>query len=123
AGAPPPPCFGWAPSGPCWAAWCPADSPPRNAHDPADGLEVNEKMANVSVRPTVNIAPASLNHSARSGGQPPSGPAPKVLELTDVSVFYGNYEAVRGTTMSIGRNQITAMIGPSGCGKSTILRT
>ncbi|MGE5827865.1 MAG: phosphate ABC transporter ATP-binding protein PstB [Micromonosporaceae bacterium] len=80
-------------------------------------------MTNVSVRPTVNVAPASLNHSAHSGGQPPSGPAPKVLELTDVSVFYGDYEAVRGTTMSIGRNQITAMIGPSGCGKSTILRT
>jgi len=29
---------------------------------------------------------------------------------------------VRGTTMAIAKNQITAMIGPSGCGKSTILR-
>jgi phosphate transport system ATP-binding protein len=47
---------------------------------------------------------------------------PTVLDLQDVSVFYGNYEAVRGTTMSIAKNQITAMIGPSGCGKSTILR-
>jgi phosphate transport system ATP-binding protein len=48
--------------------------------------------------------------------------APKVLELQDVSVFYGDYEAVRGTTMGIAKNQITAMIGPSGCGKSTVLR-
>jgi phosphate transport system ATP-binding protein len=45
-----------------------------------------------------------------------------VLDLRDVSVFYGNYEAVRGTTMAIAKNQITAMIGPSGCGKSTVLR-
>src|SRR5262245_48513694 len=79
-------------------------------------------MTNVSVRPTINVAPANLNHSEHTGGQPGSEAVPKVLELTDVSVFYGNYEAVRGTTMSIGRNQITAMIGPSGCGKSTILR-
>jgi phosphate transport system ATP-binding protein len=45
------------------------------------------------------------------------------MELRNVSVFYGDYEAVRGTTIPIGQNQITAMIGPSGCGKSTILRS
>nr|WP_232072761.1 phosphate ABC transporter ATP-binding protein PstB [Phytohabitans flavus] len=45
------------------------------------------------------------------------------MDLRDVSVFYGNYEAVRGTSMPIRQNQITAMIGPSGCGKSTILRS
>jgi phosphate transport system ATP-binding protein len=83
---------------------------------------VNEEMTNVSVRPTIHVAPANLDRSQRSGGEPTPGAAPKVLELTDVSVFYGDYEAVRGTTMAIGRNQITAMIGPSGCGKSTILR-
>jgi phosphate transport system ATP-binding protein len=46
-----------------------------------------------------------------------------MMELRDVSVFYGDYEAVRGTTLPIRQNQITAMIGPSGCGKSTILRS
>ncbi|MEH1125747.1 phosphate ABC transporter ATP-binding protein PstB [Micromonospora sp. CPCC 206061] len=45
------------------------------------------------------------------------------MALKDVSVFYGTYEAVRGTSMPIRQNQITAMIGPSGCGKSTILRS
>jgi phosphate transport system ATP-binding protein len=52
-----------------------------------------------------------------------ASPGPAVLELENVSVFYGNYEAVRQTTMSIAKNQITALIGPSGCGKSTILRS
>src|SRR4030095_301353 len=45
-----------------------------------------------------------------------------LMELRDVSVFYGDFEAVRDTTLPIGQNRITAMIGPSGCGKSTILR-
>jgi phosphate transport system ATP-binding protein len=47
---------------------------------------------------------------------------PPVMELRDVSVFYGDFEAVRDTDLPIAQNLITAMIGPSGCGKSTILR-
>nr|WP_240777548.1 phosphate ABC transporter ATP-binding protein PstB [Nonomuraea basaltis] len=45
-----------------------------------------------------------------------------VFVLDDVSVFYDDYEAVRGVDMRIAPRCITAMIGPSGCGKSTILR-
>ncbi len=50
------------------------------------------------------------------------GLADTVFEVADLSVYYGDYEAVRDVTMAIGRRQITAMIGPSGCGKSTVLR-
>jgi phosphate transport system ATP-binding protein len=45
-----------------------------------------------------------------------------VIDVADLSVFYGSYEAVRDVTMAIGHRQITALIGPSGCGKSTVLR-
>jgi phosphate transport system ATP-binding protein len=45
-----------------------------------------------------------------------------VLTVSGLSVFYGDYEAVRGVDMVIGNREITAMIGPSGCGKSTVLR-
>jgi phosphate transport system ATP-binding protein len=45
-----------------------------------------------------------------------------VFAVSDLSVFYGSFEAVRGVTLDIGRNQISALIGPSGCGKSTVLR-
>ena len=45
-----------------------------------------------------------------------------VIETTDLSVYYGDYEAVRGVDMLFGHNMISAMIGPSGCGKSTVLR-
>ncbi len=48
--------------------------------------------------------------------------ADPVFRVSDLSVHYGPFQAVRDVTMDIGRRQITAMIGPSGCGKSTVLR-
>jgi phosphate transport system ATP-binding protein len=45
-----------------------------------------------------------------------------VFETTDLSVFYGDFRAVRDVSLPIYRNQITALIGPSGCGKTTVLR-
>jgi phosphate transport system ATP-binding protein len=46
----------------------------------------------------------------------------KVFELRDIEVHYGENPAVKGITMDIFKNEITAMIGPSGCGKSTLIR-
>ena len=46
----------------------------------------------------------------------------KVFELKGIDVLYGGVAAVKGISMDIGRNEVTAMIGPSGCGKSTLLR-
>jgi len=37
-------------------------------------------------------------------------------------VFYGTFRAVRDVSVSVNKNQITALIGPSGCGKTTVLR-
>ena len=80
-------------------------------------------MIHSTERLTVNVTGAATAATATATAHPPAPAAgPTVLDLRNVSVFYGVYEAVRQTTMSVGRNQITAMIGPSGCGKSTILR-
>ena len=46
-----------------------------------------------------------------------------VIELQDVSCWYGSFRAVRNIDISIARQRITALIGPSGCGKSTLIRT
>jgi phosphate transport system ATP-binding protein len=45
-----------------------------------------------------------------------------VLGARDVSVYYDTFCAVRDVTLSMRRNEITALIGPSGCGKTTFLR-
>ena len=45
-----------------------------------------------------------------------------VFDVRDLSVYYGDYLAVRGVTLPVRRNEITALIGSSGCGKTTVLR-
>jgi phosphate transport system ATP-binding protein len=45
-----------------------------------------------------------------------------VMTASDVNVFYGEKQAIRGISLEIGKNEVVAMIGPSGCGKSTFLR-
>ncbi|MGD8494825.1 MAG: phosphate ABC transporter ATP-binding protein PstB [Gemmatimonadales bacterium] len=44
------------------------------------------------------------------------------LSTSDLSVFYGDKEAVKRISLEIPRNRVVAFIGPSGCGKSTLLR-
>jgi phosphate transport system ATP-binding protein len=48
--------------------------------------------------------------------------AAKAMTLRDVHAFYGETHAVRGVSLDLAANEVTAMIGPSGCGKSTLLR-
>lgn len=45
------------------------------------------------------------------------------VESRDMSVYYGNFRAVKGINLKIKNHAITAFIGPSGCGKSTVLRS
>lgn len=45
------------------------------------------------------------------------------MQCTDVNVFYGDSQAIKGISLDIGANEVIAMIGPSGCGKSTFLRS
>jgi phosphate transport system ATP-binding protein len=45
-----------------------------------------------------------------------------VFDVKDVSVFYGDFRAVRNVSVPLYRNEITALIGPSGCGKTTFIR-
>ena len=46
-----------------------------------------------------------------------------VIELQDLSCYYGSFRAVRNVSLEVKKQQITALIGPSGCGKSTLIRT
>ena len=45
-----------------------------------------------------------------------------VMSTEDLDIYYGDFLAVKGTTMEVPKNRVTAFIGPSGCGKSTLLR-
>jgi phosphate transport system ATP-binding protein len=54
---------------------------------------------------------------------PAAGTPEYIVEMQDVSCYYGSFRAVRNVDIQVAKNAITALIGPSGCGKSTLLRT
>jgi phosphate transport system ATP-binding protein len=59
-------------------------------------------------------------------GAPPAAtdPAPDspVIEVRDLSLWYGASPALRNVALDVPERLVTAFIGPSGCGKSTLLR-
>ncbi len=68
--------------------------------------------------------PAALPGASPLGvaasSSPPDGR--NAIEVRNLSVYYGNFRAIREVDLSIERHKVTAIIGPSGCGKSTMLR-
>lgn len=44
------------------------------------------------------------------------------ISVSELDLFYGEFQALKNVNMTIKRNEITAFIGPSGCGKSTLLK-
>ena len=46
-----------------------------------------------------------------------------LIEVTDLHVCYGAYEAVKGVSFSLGKGEILGIVGESGSGKSTIAKT
>ena len=49
-------------------------------------------------------------------------PANPKMTARDVKVFYGPKQAIKGVSIDVDMDNVTAFIGPSGCGKSTFLR-
>ena len=47
----------------------------------------------------------------------------KSIDVSDLNIYYGDFLAVEGVSMTIKARSVTAFIGPSGCGKSTMLRS
>lgn len=49
-------------------------------------------------------------------------PVPLAINIQNVSLWYGDFQALFEVDLKVKRGSITALIGPSGCGKSTLLR-
>jgi phosphate transport system ATP-binding protein len=76
----------------------------------------------IAANPT--IAPETVEEFTRVEGtryHPGSIDAP-VVEVQNLNLWYGKFQALTDVSLSFPRNKITALIGPSGCGKSTLLR-
>lgn len=46
-----------------------------------------------------------------------------IITTKELNLYYGNNHALKGVTLSVPRQAVTALIGPSGCGKSTFLKS
>src|SRR5699024_844974 len=45
-----------------------------------------------------------------------------VIDIRDLSLWYGDFQALHDISLTVPRNRVTALIGASGSGKSTLLR-
>ena len=82
-------------------------------------VSAEELAADISVEETA--AGQAVSDAAVSDEE--LSPEDVVFDASDLSVYYGDFRAVRDVNMVIRRKEITALIGPSGCGKSTVLRS
>jgi general L-amino acid transport system ATP-binding protein len=46
-----------------------------------------------------------------------------MIEARDVKKWFGNFQALKGISMSLGKGETVVIVGPSGSGKSTFIRT
>ncbi|MEQ7156711.1 phosphate ABC transporter ATP-binding protein PstB [Brevundimonas aurifodinae] len=74
------------------------------------------------------VLPTEPAVSDAQGEVPPTVTAPAVpvgptkIAARDISVFYGDKQALYDVSLDIPDKTVTSFIGPSGCGKSTFLR-
>lgn len=71
------------------------------------GVELNKE---IKFEPSANYTPINKTSVTK-------------LESKNLHLYYGDFHALKGISMEMFQNTVTAFIGPSGCGKSTFLRT
>lgn len=75
----------------------------------------NPALADGSDAPRAAASPAAPGTASASASKP-------MIQTRDLTVSYGENEALHATSLEFEAGQVTALIGPSGCGKSTFLR-
>jgi phosphate transport system ATP-binding protein len=101
------------------APGAPAPAPPTAAADEDDPMAEADTPV-----PGTDPAPAAVPRPAGAEATPAATLqiADPVFDIRDLSLWYGDKQALHDISMRIPEKQITAFIGPSGCGKSTLIR-
>lgn len=75
-----------------------------------------------SERPPPSIAKSSRRYSDLYFGTLPPEDAPRVLEVTDVSVSFGKRKVLEDVSFHVPVGEFLCLCGPNGAGKSTLLK-
>jgi phosphate transport system ATP-binding protein len=78
-------------------------------------------MSNDS-QPPMPASGTTASHLAPAASSVADSANEHSIVVDDLSLYYGDQQALKDVTLTIPRRQATAFIGPSGCGKSTLLR-
>jgi phosphate transport system ATP-binding protein len=70
---------------------------------------------------SITIQPA-MRVETRRQPLPPRERLERIFNIDGLDALYGGKPALKGVTMDVYKNLVTAIIGPSGCGKSTFIR-
>jgi phosphate transport system ATP-binding protein len=68
------------------------------------------------------VSATPIHIEAVATERPEPGTRDVVFDIRDLTVSYDGQPAIRGASIEVYRNFVTAIIGPSGCGKSTFIR-
>jgi phosphate transport system ATP-binding protein len=74
-----------------------------------------EAEMSITIAPTVKV-------ETRRQPLPPRERLEEIFEIENLDAVYSGKPALKGVTMQVYKNLVTAIIGPSGCGKSTFIR-
>lgn len=92
--------------------------PPSTSHARLAG----KAPAEPSMTSSSNPAPSDSNESDAAARRTDADTKFSIT-ADDVSLWYGNFQALKNVTVHIRQGIITGLIGPSGCGKTTLLRS
>jgi phosphate transport system ATP-binding protein len=92
-------------------------------NESGDPMDLRQEVADVSAAEhDVGTAHPRLDVRPERPDDVADAPHEAVFDVRDVSVYYGDFRAIRNVDLPLLKNEITALIGPSGCGKTTFLR-
>ena len=74
-----------------------------------------EANVSITIEPTVRVETSRQPI-------PPKERLERIFHIDGLDALYGGKPALKGVTMDVYKNLVTAIIGPSGCGKSTYIR-
>ncbi len=95
---------------------------PSMMDDQASTVKDSDVARDAPDKPLPNLSLSQLsNIQDTSDEEVAPGSEPK-MRANNVSVFYGDKQALKDVSIQIYEDLVTAFIGPSGCGKSTFLR-